>query len=45
MLEIFKRNEHLDYFYLYAAVYLVFGAHISALGPYIPYLTAETGIV
>lgn len=44
MLEKFKKNKHLNYFFLYAVTFLTYGTHISSLGPFIPYLTAQTGI-
>ena len=45
MLNKFRSNQHLYYFYLYALTFLGYGTHISGLGPFIPYLTASTSII
>ena len=45
MLDKFRNHKNLQYFLLYSAAYFAYGAHISGLGPFIPYLTAKTGIV
>lgn len=45
MLSRFKRHPHLSYFLIYSASYLGYGTIITGLGPLIPYLSAETGIV
>lgn len=41
----FKEHKHLRYFFLYSISFLIYGASISGLGPFIPYLSAETGIL
>jgi hypothetical protein len=45
MFNKFTSNKNINYFLLYAAGYFAYGTHISGLGPFIPYLTAETGIM
>ena len=45
MIEKFRNNKHITYFVLYAISFFTYGTHISSLGPFIPYLTAETGII
>lgn len=45
MLDRFRSHKHLKHFILYSITFLTYGACISGLGPYIPYLSVETGIV
>lgn len=45
MLEKLQTHKHIKYFYLYAISFLIYGACISELGPFIPYLSVATGIV
>jgi fucose permease len=45
MLAKFKTHKHIKYFFLYSISFLIYGACISGLGPFIPYLSASTGIV
>lgn len=45
MLQRFKHHKYLNYLYLYAVSFLIYGASISGIGPYIPYLCAETGLI
>ena len=45
MLQRFKHHKYLNYLYLYAVSFLIYGASISGIGPYIPYLCVETGLV
>ena len=40
MLDNFKNHQHLNYFFLYAISFAAYGACISGLGPFIPYLSA-----
>ena len=45
MFEKFRNHKNLKYFFLYCAGNFAYGTHISGLGPFIPYLTAKTGII
>lgn len=45
MLDRFKQHPNIGYFFLYSASYLGYGSLITGLGPLIPYLSAETGII
>ena len=45
MLSKFTTHKNINYFLLYAAGYFAYGAHFSGLGPFIPYLAAESGII
>ena len=40
MLNNFTKHSHLSYFFLYAFSFVAYGACISGLGPFIPYLSA-----
>ena len=39
MLNKLKTHRYPRYFFLYAASYFAYGATLTGLGPYIPYLT------
>ena len=45
MLAKIRSHPHLAYFVAYCTNFLVHGIHITALGPYIPYISAQTGLV
>ena len=42
MLDKFKNNKNLRYFFLYTVTFMIYALLIAALGPFIPYLAAET---
>lgn len=40
MLDKFKNNKNLRYFFLYTVTFMIYALLIAALGPFIPYLAA-----
>ena len=45
MLEKLKNHQNPSYFFLYAVTFFTYGTHITGLGPLIPYLSKDTGII
>ena len=45
MLNKIKNHRHIGHFILYAVTLITYGSHLTGLGPFIPYLAAETKIV
>ena len=45
MLAKLKSHQHPHYFLLYAASYMAYGLCLTILGPMIPYLSKETGLI
>ena len=45
MINKFKENKNLRHFILYTISFMVLAILFAALGPFIPYISAKTGIV
>jgi hypothetical protein len=45
MIQQLKKHPNIEYILLYSACYLGYGTLNTGLGPLIPYLSAEIGII